>query len=168
MVNLGSFGNEYVANSQVFFPLVITLFFLLIIFGYFYNRLMDSLRGKEHTSLYVVGGVIVTIGAAALISWKSALLLTVLFILDGIPMIAGEFKRTHRQEKQQASARRKRMPYVCNALIDEAKMASESINRLIGKAIEKEDWKLVAQLSQENTVILLKLTELKNIQINEK
>jgi hypothetical protein len=33
---------------------------------------------------------------------------------------------------------------------------------------EKEDWKFVAQLSNENTVVLLKLTELKNIQINEK
>lgn len=166
MVNMGSFLNEYVLNPQVLFPLGIAIFFLLIIFGYFYNRLMDSLKGKEHTSLYVVGGVLVTIAAAALISWKSALLFIVLFLLDGIPMIIGEFKRTHRQEKQQV--RRRRMPYVANALIDEAKMASQEINRLIGKAIKEEDWKIVAQLTIENTVILLKLTELKNIQINEK
>ena len=166
MVNMGSFGNEYAANSQVLWPLSITLFFLLIIFGYFYNRLMDSLKGKEHTSLYVALGVLITIGAAALISWKSALLFTVLFILDGIPMIVGEFKRTHKQEKQQV--RRRRMPYVANALIDDAKMSAERINQLIGKAIEKEDWKLIAQLTNENTVVLLRLTELKNIQINEK
>jgi predicted membrane channel-forming protein YqfA (hemolysin III family) len=92
MVNLGSFGNEYVTNSQILFPLAIALFFLLVIFGYFYNSLMDSLKGKEHTSLYVVGGAMVTIGAAALISWRSALLFTVLFILDGVPMIVGEFR----------------------------------------------------------------------------
>lgn len=162
---MGSFGNEYAANLQILWPLSIAIIFLLLNFGYFYNRLMDSLKGKEHTSLYVAGGVLVTIAVAALISWKSALLFTVLFTLDGIPMIVGEFKRTHKQERQ---SRRKRMPYVCNGLIDEAKMSAEKINRLIGKAIEKEDWKLIAQLSNENTVVLLKLTELKNIQINEK
>lgn len=158
---MGSFGNEYVANSQVIYPLAVAIIFLLVIFGYFYNHLMDSLKGKEHTSLYVVGGVLITIGAAALISWKSALLFTVLFTLDGIFMIVGEFKRT---EKQAKPPRRKRMPYAANGLLDEAKMSATKLHMYVGQYLESNDPKKINQMQVEVTTILLKLTELKSIQ----
>lgn len=158
---MGSFGNEYAANSQVVYPLAIAIIFLLSIFGYFYNRLMDKLKGKEHTSLYVAGGVLVTIGAAALISWKSALLFMVLFSLDGIFMIVGEFKRT---EKQAKTPRRKRMPYAANGLLDEAKMSATELHKHIGQYLESSDPKKINLMQVEVTTILLKLTELKSIQ----
>ncbi len=84
MVNFGDFMNEYAANLQVFLPIVVAIAILLPVFGYFYNRLMDKLKGKEHTSVYVAGGVLVTLGAGAFISWKASLLFLVLFILDGV------------------------------------------------------------------------------------
>lgn len=68
MVNLGDFLNEYAAKLQVFSPVIVAVIILLPVFGYFYNRLMDKLKGKEHMSVYVAGGVLVTLGAGALIS----------------------------------------------------------------------------------------------------
>jgi len=165
MVNLGDFSNEYVVNSHVLLPLAVAIVFLLIIFGYFYNRLMDTLKGKEHTSLYVVGGVIVTIVAATLISWKSAFLFTVLFSLDGIFMIVGEFRRT---EKQAKSPRRRRMPYAANGLIDAIKMSAVELNRLIGQYLQNNDPRKLNEAQVEVAKILISSTELKNIQINEK
>jgi hypothetical protein len=158
---MGDFGNEYVSNLHLALPLAVAIIFLLIIFGYFYNRLMDSLKGKEHTSLYVVGGVIVTIGAAALISWKSSLLFTILFLLDGIFMIVGEFKRT---EKQAKTPRRKRMGYAANGIIDDAKIAASEIHRLMGKELEVHEPGTLVKIQRELTTVLLKLEELKNIQ----
>jgi len=165
---MGNFGNEYVANLQIALPLAVAIIFLLIIFGYFYNRLMDSLNGKEHSSLYVAGGVIITVGAAALISWKSALLFTVLFILDGIFMIAGEFKRT--EKKHRSSPRRKRMPYVANGLLDEAKMAITEARNRLGKGIKNggvtsEDLHVI---EHELNTVNLKILEVQHIQVNEK
>lgn len=155
---MGDFGNEYVANLQVLLPLAVAILILLPLFGWLYNRLMDNLKGKEHTSVYVAGGVLVTLAAGAIISWKAALLFTVLFGLDGIFMIVGEFKRT---EKQQKSARRKRLPYAANGLLDDAKIAATEIHRLMGKDMQAET---LLKVQRELTTVLLKLEELKNIQ----
>jgi hypothetical protein len=149
-------------------PLGIAIVFLLIIFGYFYNRLFDFLKGKEHTSLYVAGGVLVTIFAGALISWKSALLFMFLFALDGIFMIVGEFKRTEREHK--SAPRRKRFPYAANGLLDEAKMASMEARNVMGKAIKKggatnED---LLVIEHELNTVTLKILEVQQIQINQK
>lgn len=131
-MNLGSFLNEYVSNSTAFWTLGVTVFFLLLIFGYFYNRLMDTLRGKEHPSLYVAIGVLVTIGAAALFSWKAGLLMVMLFLADGLPMIVGEFKRTHRlHEERKKNPRRKRIPYAAN------RSNNNPFDRQIREVIEK-------------------------------
>jgi len=161
-VKLGDFLNEYAANPHVIFPLVVTITFLLIIFGYFYNRLLDKLKGKEHTSVYVVGGVIVTIAAAALISWKSALLFAILFVLDGIFMVVGEYKRT--EKKHKSTPRRKRMEYAANGLIDETKMSATEIHRLMGKELEAHEPGTLLKIQRELTTILLRLEELKKIQ----
>jgi hypothetical protein len=160
MVNLGDFLNEYAAKLHVFLPLIVAVMILLPVFGYFYNRLMDKLKGKEHMSVYVAGGVLVTLAAGALISWKSALLFLVLFGLDGIFMIAGEYRRTEKQAK----ARVKRLPYKANGLLDDMKMAATSMRQLIGKMLETPDDKLLNRIQHELMTVMVAIEELKNIQ----
>lgn len=161
MVNMGNFLNEYAAKMQVFSPVAVAVLLLLPVFGYFYNRLMDKLKGKEHYSLYVTGGVLITLGAGALISWKSALLFLILFILDGVFMISGEFKRTERKSK---ALRLKRLPYKANALIDDLKLSATSINHILGKEIETHEALNLTRIQREISVVLVSLEELKNIQ----
>lgn len=168
-MNLGSFLNEYVSNPTAFWTLAVAVFFLLLIFGYFYNRLMDSLKGKEHPSLYVAGGVLVTIGAAALFSWKAGLLMVILFLADGLPMIVGEFKRTHRQiEERKKQPRRKRLPYAANGRIDDARMAIKEAVRLLGMTLKEKDPTAralqLANASHELNLAETDLLELKLIQ----
>lgn len=159
-MKMGDFLNEYAAKLQVFFPVIVAVIILLPVFGYFYNRLMDKLKGKEHMSVYVAGGVLVTLGAGALISWKSSLLFLVLFGLDGIFMMVGEYKRTEKQAK----TRVKRLPYKANAMIDAAKMSATSMHMLIGKMLETPDEKLLNRVQHELTTVMVTLEELKNIQ----
>lgn len=158
---MGDFGNEYVENLYVLLPLIAVAVIGLPVFGYFYNRLMDSLKGKEHTSIYVVGGVLVTIAVAGLISWKSSLLFLVLFGLDGLPMIIGDYRRGSRPVKL---PRRKRLPYAANGLIDDAKCAAGEIHRLMGTELQKHDTHTLTKMQHELTTVLLRLEELKNIQ----
>jgi hypothetical protein len=163
MVNLGEFGNEYAAKLHVLLPLVVAILIGLPVFGYAYNKLMDFLHGKEHTSVYVAGGVLVTLGVGALISWKAALMYLVLFALDGIFMIVGEFRRTEKQAK----TRVKRLPYKANGLIAEAKMAATVMHSLMGRELESHDERLLIRIQHELTTVLMRLEELKGIQ-NEK
>ena len=168
-MNLGDFLNEFVANPTVFWALIVTVFFSLLIFGYFYNRLMDSLKGKEHYSLYVACGVLVTIGAAALFSWKAGLLMLIPFLADGLPMIVGEFKRTHRlHEERKKNPRRKRLPYAANGRIDDAAMAIKEAARLLGMTLKEKDPAVralqLATASHELNEAQTKLLELKLIQ----
>lgn len=160
-MKMGDFLNEYAAKLQVFLPVIVAVVILLPVFGYAYNKLMDKLKGKEHTSIYVAGGVLVTLGAGALISWKSALLFLILFGLDGIFMIAGEYKRT---EKQAKAPRVKRLPYKANALIDSAKMSAASMHQLMGRELQSHDPNLLNRIQHELTTVLVSLEELKNIQ----
>jgi predicted membrane channel-forming protein YqfA (hemolysin III family) len=157
---MGDFLNEYAAKLQVFFPVIVAVIILLPVFGYFYNRLMDKLKGKEHMSVYVAGGVLVTLGAGALISWKSSLLFLVLFGLDGIFMMVGEYKRTEKQAK----TRIKRLPYKANAMIDAAKMSATSMHQLMGRELQSHDPILLNRIQHELTTVLVSLEELKNIQ----
>lgn len=166
-MKIGNFINEYAVNLQVLLPLAVAIVISLPVFGYAYNKLMDSLQGKEHTSIFVAGGVFVTLVAGALISWKSALLFFILFSLDGIFMIAGEFKRT---EKKQKTVRRKRMPYAANGLLDEAKMACTEARNRLGKSIKNgnvtnEDLHVI---EHEINTVNLKILEVQQIQVNEK
>lgn len=161
MVNLGDFLNQYVAKLQVFSPVIVAIIILLPFFGYFYNKLMDKLKGKEHTSMYVAGGVLVTLGAGALISWKSALLFLILFALDGAFMIVGEYKRT---EKQAKAPRVKRLPYKANAIIDDLKLSATSINHILGKEIDTHEAQNITRIQRELATVLVSIEELKNIQ----
>lgn len=174
-MNLGSFLNEYATNPTVFWSLLISAIFSLSIFGYFYNRLMDNLKGMahEHTSLYVAIGVSVTLGFAALLSWKAALLLLIFFAADGSFMIVGEFIRTRQnvieqEEERKRTPRRKRLPYAANGRIDDANMAANDANKLLGMAFKEKDPAVralqLAQISHELHNVSRYLLELKTIQ----
>jgi len=162
IVKMGDFGNEYAAKLHILLPLIVGIVIVLPVFGYFYNRLMDRLRGKEHTSLYVAGGVLITIAAGALISWKSALLFLALFTLDGVFMVAGEFRRTERKA-QRSKTRRARLPYAANAIIDDIKMSANQMHRTLGNV---SDPQYTFKMQRDLTTVLLKIEELKDIQEN--
>lgn len=76
--------------------------FGLVMFGLFYNGLMDRLRDRSgYTSIFVSGGVIVTLAGVAIINWQAALLTLCAFACSGLPMIIGSMLR-HMQEQEQA------------------------------------------------------------------
>jgi len=169
-VNLGDFLNEFAANSSAFWALLVGAIFVLLIFGYFYNRLMDRLDDSdEHTSLYVAIGVTVTIGVASIFSWKAGLLMLVFFAASGSPMITGEFNRTKvKKETKEKTPRRKRLPYAANGRIDDATMSVKEASRLLGMSLKEKDGTVralqLATASHELNNAHTKLLELKVIQ----
>lgn len=162
---MDGFGNEFDVKLQI--ALAVFVVVIAPVFGYFYNNLMDRLTENEHSSLYVVIGVAVTIILSSAISWKSALLMAVLFGLTGLPMIIGEFNRTkrkQRKEQQEKSIRRRRLPYAANGLIDEIKMSGFELKNYLKKYLETSDPKQLHMALVEVTNILVKTMELKSIQ----
>jgi hypothetical protein len=167
-VKMGAFLNEFDANLQT--GVIVFIVIAAPTFGYFYNRLMDNLKGEsEHTSLYVAIGVTITLAFGSLLSWKASLLLLSIFCLTGLPMIVGEYLRTERKRK--TAPRRKRLPYAANGMIDDAKIAATETHRLIGKALQsdtkEEIYKSLAGASHELTTIANKLNEVKSIQLEK-
>jgi len=168
-VNMGSFLNEFAANLISFPALMVFVALALPAFGYFYNRLMNKLDSEhEHTSIYVAIGVLVTLGAAALFSWKAALMLLMLFTLDGLPMIFGDYRRTHIRLEARKNPRRKRLPYAANGRIDDALMSLSEASRLVGMSLKEKDVTVrvlqMATASHELNNAHTKLLELKVIQ----
>ena len=172
---MGDFVNEFAANPQVFPALIVFLLLASPTFGYFYNRWIDNLiRPGEHTSLYVAGGVLITLALGALVSFRGAVLYLALFALTGLPMIAGEFKRT--EERRSASKtknlRRKRLPYAANGAIADAHDAAREAQRLLSVAF-KNNGKCVesslpmSEASHQLSLVISKLVELKLIQMDE-
>lgn len=165
-VKFGAFLNEYVTNPQVFIPLVVFASMFLPVFGVFYNRLMDKLdkNSEEYKSLWVAIGNLITISVTALFSWKAALLVLALFILDGSPMIIGDFKR---EDQRKSAPRVKRFPYKVNAFLDDIKMAGSEARNILGKAIKTErdlSPKEMTALEHEINEVLLKVMEINVIQ----
>ena len=135
-MKFGDFLNEYAANPQVFLPLIVFAAMAMPTFGYFYNLLMDRLDDShEHTSLWVAIGNLTTLTIGAFFSWKAALLILILFVLDGLPMIAGDFIR---DKKREATPRVKRFPYKANAFLDDIQMAGTEARRILGQSIKKQ------------------------------
>jgi len=156
---MGNFGNEF--GKELGIAIGVFIFFGAIAFGYFYNKLMDKLKEGEHTSLYVMIGVAITLAFVALFSWKAALLTIIVFALTGTPMIVGDFKRTLRKSK---ASRRKPMPYVANGLIDDIRMKVNDMIISIGKYIETNDAKHLHIVQNLLAQIVAALGELKMIQ----
>jgi hypothetical protein len=170
MCEMGAFMNEIDVKLQTAF--VVFVIVAAPMFGYFYNRLIDSLKSRfEHMSVYVVGGVTITLVFVALLSWKAALLALGIFTLTGLPMIVGEFCRTNRKMKQARRPRRLRLPYAANGILDEAKMASTQAHQAITKAINTnnpaEQYKHMAAAAMELVTITAKIAEVKQIQMEK-
>jgi hypothetical protein len=162
---MGAFLNELDANLQT--AIVVFIVLAAPIFGYFYNRLMDSLKGEsEHTSLYVAIGVTITLAFGSLLSWKASLFLLSIFCLTGLPMIVGEFLRT--EKKRKTAPRRKRLPYAANGLLDEAKIATitahEKLTRASNTNSLEEIYRYQRDAALELTTITSKINEVKQIQ----
>ena len=164
---MDGFANEFVLNLHILAPVIIAIVIGMPVFGIFFNRFIDNLEDGEHTSLYVAIGVSITLLAGAVISWKASLLFLFLFGLDGLPMIAGDFKRTLKKAKE-SKYRRKRLPYAANAIIDEAHMSAREAHRLLDLAFKNTDRATrtyqMANASHEINTIMNKLIELKLIQ----
>lgn len=166
MVKMGHFLNEFAANLQVFLPLVVGLALGLLIFGYFYNRIVAGDKTGQR-SLYVIGGVLVTLLAGALFSWKAAALYLVLFSLSGIFMAIGDYQRG-KAAISVPKTRIKRSSYKINGFLDDSAMSAEAANRYLSQALKKRDASevisLIALANGEISNIRLSLQNIQHIQ----
>ena len=86
--------------------LIGALFAGLFFFGLSFNGLVVHLghRKDGYTSLLVVGGVLVTVGALAVVEPLCALLTLGFFASSGLPMILGDIYRAMRQRDAERQA----------------------------------------------------------------
>src|SRR3972149_9255178 len=84
------------AEIAIDWRLLGSVLFGLFCFGVLWNSLVDWLRERKegYVSLMVVGGVLVTLGGIAFISWPAAILGLAAFVASGLPMVIGEIVRT--------------------------------------------------------------------------
>jgi uncharacterized membrane protein len=74
----------------------------LLLFGTLYNLVVEHFqkRTQRYTAELVVIGVIVTLVASGfIIGWNDALVVAILFAASGIPMIAGSWIRSIRDDE---------------------------------------------------------------------
>ena len=146
-MNLGEFLNSFVIDPTWFWALAVGTAAGLVGFSTWYNGLMDRLADKDTTSIFVAGGVLVTVLAVGLFSWKAAVIVLTAFGLSGLPMIVGDYRRSYRrrdEEKRKSNLRRKPLPYAAAGLIDRAQMGLAEARRalkaiLTGKGVNGEE-----------------------------
>ena len=89
-------------ENGMLFALVL---FLLFLFGYGYNLLVNWMKlnkYEEGSAPYLmIGGTLATLaGAAFLIGWRDALLVLACFGASGFWMVVGAWQRRHKDEKR--------------------------------------------------------------------
>lgn len=92
---------ESVNFSTVFSKEFVVAFLVLVLFGVFYNQVVEKFqkRTQRYTAELVVIGVLVTLVASAfVIGWLPVLVVSAFFIASGSPMIIGSWIRTARDE----------------------------------------------------------------------
>ena len=101
-------GQQIVITLALNGQLIASLLFGLVMFGLAYNGLVQALgeRKEGYTGLLVVGGVLVTLLAVAILAWQIALLMLVAFAASGTPMLIGDIGR-HIWRRDQAIQRSK-------------------------------------------------------------
>jgi hypothetical protein len=86
-------------------PILAAIYLALLLFGIAYNWLTAQAEKtgfiKGYTSLFVVGGVCVTVAATAVINPAFALITAGAFIASGTPMIVGSMIRHKSEEMRQ-------------------------------------------------------------------
>lgn len=146
-MEMGSFINSFVKDSQSFTLAVAGGVAFLAIFSILYNRWMTDLGERKHgyTALLVALGNAVTLGVVAVISWKAALIGFVAFVVSGTAMIIGDIQRADkvRQKASRKSVRRKALPYAAAGLVIDATALLSNVERgmklwLKGDASEKQ------------------------------
>ena len=95
-------------NWQIDGRMIGVVVFGLVMFGIAYNFLMHHLgqHKQGYLSLFVAGGVLVTLAGLALIDARAAVLALVCFAASGAPMIAGEIVRSMIQHERVLKALR--------------------------------------------------------------
>lgn len=76
--------------------------FALVMFGAYYDSLMTRLADHKdpYISIFVAGGVAVTLGLIAVIDWRAAVLALGAFACSGLPMVAGSIRRNMERQRQ--------------------------------------------------------------------
>jgi uncharacterized membrane protein len=78
-------------------------FIVLLVFGFFYNQLVERFqkRTQRYTAELVVGGVLITLIASGFfIGWSDMAKVLVLFVASGLPMIVGSWIRSARDDEE--------------------------------------------------------------------
>ncbi len=118
-------GDLLVINWQTFGFILFSLFLLATGYAFFINKFFDQLQG--YMSLMVVAGVLVTLAAAAFISWQAALIVGGCFCASGAPMVISDILR--------AINKRERVKDFQRAIVESSE---EEIHRLI-TALDNDD-----------------------------
>jgi len=83
-------------------PVLVAMCLALLIFGFGYNLITEKAEKtgfiRGYTSLFVVGGVAVTVAATAVVNYAFAVITAVAFVFSGTPMIVGSMVRHKREE----------------------------------------------------------------------
>jgi len=137
MANFGSFLNQFTSNPTILLVLGSALAILLALFGVLYNGLMNRRKVNDgYTAFYVVGGVLVTLAAVAVISWKAAMLALFAFVFSGLPMVIGAMIRSEKV-RHADKHRRLRLPYAANGLVKDAFDELTEASRCLAEIVEK-------------------------------
>lgn len=141
---MNDFLNEYATNSMVLAAVGAATGMALALFSTVYNMHMDRRRERVYTAIYVVGGVLATLGGMAVISWKAAVLGLAAFAASGLPMVIGDMRRGVREQaRQEQDKRRKRLPYAEKGLVDQALMEASEAERALGELVSKKELGMV-------------------------
>jgi len=101
---IGAGCGSYVGIT-ISLPVLAAVYLALLLFGVGYNWLTSQAEKtgfiRGYTSLFVVGGVVVTLAASAVISLAFALVTAGAFVFSGAPMIVGSMIRHKREEMRQ-------------------------------------------------------------------
>jgi hypothetical protein len=162
---MGDFLNEFASNFHAIGALVVLVLLGLPVFSVFYNGIVASDKLGQR-SLYVIGGVLVTLAAGALFSWKAALMYLILFALSGFYMAVGDYQRGRQKASQPTP--NKRASYKVNGLVSETAMAAEEASRYLTQALKKRTNEvdviaLISMAQNELTTIRLHLKEVQQI-----
>ncbi|HAE59331.1 MAG TPA: hypothetical protein DCG54_07455 [Anaerolineae bacterium] len=169
MVKMGDFLNEFASKMHVFPALVVGALIGALVFSYWYNRIVEG-DTKGNRSLYVIGGVLVSLGLISLFSWKAGLLGLVVFSCTGLFMAIGDYQRGIKRaaKASEAKPRIKRATYKINGLVDSCAMSVEQSSNYLLDALKKRDQaeliRLIALAQNEFSNMRLTIEQIRNIQ----
>lgn len=92
---------------------VLAVYAVLMLFGVQFNALVGVLGRRGYTegflSVFVAGGVLITLSGVALLNWQAALLSLGAFAASGLPMMIGSMVRYIRKREAEQRAMKNEM-----------------------------------------------------------